>query len=92
MLARTTERREGGGEPGIDLASAPRIQLGHAPLFAVTFLRLVSRRGAMAKLAELPAFLRYRLRNRREPAIVAVRKLKRTVRRAVVQSLRGWLS
>lgn len=69
-----------------------KLQLGHAPLFAVTYLRLVSRRSPMHKLAELPSFLRYRLRNRREPAIVAVRRWKRDVRRAVVHGLRGWLT
>jgi hypothetical protein len=68
-----------------------KLQLGHAPLFAVTYLRLVSRRSPFHKLAELPAFLRYRLRNRREPAILAVRRVKRTLRRAVVQGIRAWL-
>jgi hypothetical protein len=67
------------------------LQLGHGPLFAVTYLRLMSRLSPARKLAELPAFLRYRLRNRKEPAILAMRRLKRELRRAVVERMIGWV-
>ena len=60
------------------------LRLAHGPLLMVTYLRLMARQGLWRKLMELPAFVRYRLRNRKDPAIVAVRRLKRVVRRALV--------
>jgi len=60
------------------------LQLGHVPLFALTYMRLTIGQDPLRTLSGLPAFLRYRLRNRREPSIVAARKLKRTVRRLLM--------
>ena len=47
----------------------------------VQYLRLMSHQSLRRKIAELPAYLRYRLRNRSEPAIVAARQVRRTIRR-----------
>jgi len=67
-----------------------RLRFGHVPLLIVTYLRLMSRQSLARKLAELPAFLRYRLKNRSEPAIVVMRRLKREIRRALVERTHGW--
>ena len=67
-----------------------RLRWGHGPLLLVTYARLMSRHSLGHKLAELPAFIRYRLRNRSEPAIVVLRRLKRVVRRMLVSSRQGW--
>ena len=68
-----------------------KLQMGHAPLFALTYMRLTIGQDPLRTLAGLPSFLRYRLRSRREPAIVAARRLKRTVRRFVM-GMFAWAS
>jgi hypothetical protein len=66
------------------------LRFGHLPLLIVTYLRLMSRHSPARKIAELPAFLRYRLKNRSEPAIVTLRRLKREIRRVLVERTHGW--
>lgn len=58
-----------------------RLSFGHLLLMGVQYLRLMSHQSPGRKIAELPAYLRYRLRNRSEPAIVAARRLRRGIRR-----------
>ena len=58
-----------------------RLRFGHVQLMMVQYLRLMSHQSLRRKIAELPAYLRYRLRNRSEPAIVAARRIKRGIRR-----------
>ena len=57
-----------------------RLRFGHFLLMGAQYLRLMSRHRLPSKLAELPDYLRYRLRNRTDPAVVVARRLVRGVR------------
>jgi len=55
-----------------------RDQVAHlGPMLLTEYLRVCSGWSLRRKLAELPAFLRYRLRGRTEPTIVAARRVAR---------------
>jgi hypothetical protein len=54
---------------------------GYGPLLIMEYLRVAAGKNIFQKLADLPGFLRYRLRDRTEPALMAVRWLARMVRR-----------
>ena len=62
-----------------------RLQWGHVLLVMVQYLRFVSGKSLLRKLAETPAYLRYRLRGRPGPVLDAVRGVRRGIRRLFVR-------